>query len=210
MQKAHILGIDTLFDSIFAEDRDFQRLLPIAPAIISEMKEDYKARFEITTKELKLFQLKKSTERQEEIDLINQSLQDQKRSSDRECKAKIEIFQHEKKVLLKIVTNSRVTKEVDDALKSLREKAQQLSDYLMGAEIVLVEQFEEVLKEFERSYMELCNASTEFGQSSCSRLRELENEHQEKFTEAITAMCDRFSKGDIDEVDDEIRDVRDC
>lgn len=78
----------------------------------------------------------------------------------------------------------------------------------MGAEMVLVEQFEEVLKEFERNYLELCSVCNEFGQTSFARLRELENEHQEKFTEQIIIMCDRFNKGDIDEVADEIRDVQ--
>jgi hypothetical protein len=77
----------------------------------------------------------------------------------------------------------------------------------MEAEMVIVEQFEEVIKEYERNYTELCNASTEFGQSSFSRLRELCTEFLEKLTENIQAMYDRFNKGDIDEVDEEIRDV---
>jgi hypothetical protein len=109
--------------------------------------------------------------------------------------------------LLKVVMNSRNTKEVDDAIKRLRDGAQELSNFLMGAEMFIVEQFEEVLKEFERNYLELCSACNEFGQSSFARLRDIENEHQEKFTEAIIQMCDRFNKGDMEEVDDEIRDV---
>lgn len=82
-----------------------------------------------------------------------------------------------------------------------------MSNYLMHTEMVIVEQFEEVIKEFERNYTELCNAISEYGQSAFARLRDLETEHLEKFTEAIMGMYDRFNKGDIEEVDEDIRDV---
>ena len=72
---------------------------------------------------------------------------------------------------------------------------------------MVVEHFEDIVKEFDRNYTELCGAINENGQSSFARLRELENEHQEKFTEAVVGMYERFNKGDMDEVDDEIRDV---
>lgn len=103
--------------------------------------------------------------------------------------------------------NSRNSKEVDEALRELRDLTHALSDYLMGQEMIIIEQFEDVLKEFERNYIELCNSITENGTSTFARLRELEGESLEKFTEAIMAMYERFNKGDIEEVDDEIRDV---
>jgi hypothetical protein len=103
--------------------------------------------------------------------------------------------------------NSRSAKEVDEVIHALKQDAQVLSNFLMTSEMIIVEQFEDVIKEFERNYVELCTSCNEFGQSSFARLRELENDHQEKFTEAVIAMCDRINKGDIDEVDDEIRDV---
>jgi hypothetical protein len=96
---------------------------------------------------------------------------------------------------------------VDEALQSLRDQTEELCKYLMGAEMVLVEQFEEVIKEFERNYTELCNFITESGQSSFARLREIETEYMEKFSECVLAMYERFNKGDIEDVDDEIRDV---
>jgi hypothetical protein len=110
--------------------------------------------------------------------------------------------------LIKIVHNSRSSKEVDEAIKELREMTLSLSNFLMYAEMVIVDQFEEIIKEFERNYTELCNHVSEYGQSSFARLRELETDFLEKFTEAIMAMYDRFNKGDIEEVDEDIRDVR--
>jgi hypothetical protein len=105
------------------------------------------------------------------------------------------------------VQNSRSSKEVDEAVRELREMTTSLSNYLMYAEMVIVDQFEEVIKEFERNFTELCNHVSEFGQSSFARLRELEADYLEKFTETVLAMYDRFNKGDIDDVDEDIRDV---
>jgi hypothetical protein len=96
---------------------------------------------------------------------------------------------------------------VDDAVQKLRDSTESLSKFLMGAEMVLVEQFEEVIKEFERNYTELCTFISEFGQSSFARLREIETEYMEKFGELAISMYDRFNKGDIEDVDDDIRDV---
>lgn len=90
----------------------------------------------------------------------------------------------------------------------------------MSCEMVLVEQFEvnhflffekliskDVIKEFERNYTEICGSITEYGQSSFARIRELEGEFHEKFSETILGIYERLSKGDIDEVDDDIREV---
>ncbi|KAJ3000105.1 Dynein regulatory complex subunit 3 [Globomyces sp. JEL0801] len=205
--KAHILYIDTLFDRMFDEDADFKKLVPIAPAIVIDMKEEFRAKFEIVVKELKHFVLKKSQEKQDECSMIEQCMNEVKNASDEQCLEKLTEFYHKKKELLRIVQNSRNPKEVDDAVKELREITQTLSDFLMGAEMVIVEQFEEVIKEFERNYTELCNAINECGQTSLARLREIETEFLEKFSEAIMVMYERFNKGDIEEIDDEIRDI---
>ncbi|KAJ3321556.1 Dynein regulatory complex subunit 3 [Boothiomyces sp. JEL0866] len=206
-QKAHILSIDSLFDRMFDEDQDYKRLLPIAPAILSDMKEEYRAKFEIVVKELKHFVLKKSQEKQDETNAIWACLENVKSTSDKECLHKLEVFHHKKKQLIKIVQVSRNPKEIDDTIKELRDITLNLSDFLMNAEMIIVEQFEEVLKDFERSYTEICNSIGECGQSSFARLRDLENEYLEKFTENIQVMYERFNKGDAEEVDDEIRDI---
>ncbi|EGF76279.1 hypothetical protein BATDEDRAFT_92813 [Batrachochytrium dendrobatidis JAM81] len=206
-EKAHILHIEILFDSMFNDDPDFQKLIPIAPSIIYEMREEFRAKFDIIIKELKHFVLKKSQEKAKEIQQLHKCIDNVKGASDDLCMQKFQKFQHTKKEYLKTVLNSRNAKEVDEALKTLREDTHLLFNHLMSAEMIIVEQFEEVLKEFERNYTELCSIINETGQTSFSRLRDLENEHQEKFLEAILVMYERFNKGDADEVDDEIRDI---
>jgi hypothetical protein len=95
--KAHILGIDTMFDTMFNDDPDFQKLVPIAPAIIYEMREDYRAKFDVIVQELKHFELKKSKERLDEIAALKLGLAHVKGKSDKECKIKLEQFNHKRK-----------------------------------------------------------------------------------------------------------------
>lgn len=95
--KAHILHIDSLFDRMFDADADFQKLIPIAPAIITDMKEEFRAKFEIVIKEMKHFILKKSSEKEEELLMIQTCIGDVKGESDRECMQKLELFYHQKK-----------------------------------------------------------------------------------------------------------------
>lgn len=100
--KAHILRIDSLFDRMFDDDLDFIKLVPIAPAIINDMKEEFRAKFEIVVKELKHFVLKKSAEKEEETYLIKNSTDKVKASSDENCKLKLNAFYHQKKEVLTI------------------------------------------------------------------------------------------------------------
>lgn len=82
-----------------------------------------------------------------------------------------------------------------------------VSDYFMDSEMTLIEQFEEILKEFERNYTEICGSITENGQTSFARIRELENEFHEKYSELILGIYERFSKGAGEEIDDDIKEV---
>ncbi|KAJ1531202.1 replication factor A protein 2, partial [Nowakowskiella sp. JEL0078] len=77
----------------------------------------------------------------------------------------------------------------------------------MGHEMALVEQFEDVIKEFERNFTEQCGTIGEYAQQSFSNMRELENEFHERFMECVMAAYERFHKGDIEEVDDDLRDI---
>lgn len=193
---------------MFGTCPDFKRLLPIAPSMINELRDDYRANFEIVSKELKFFSLQKSTERKQEAEMLGAAIHDTLIKSDFKCVQKLQEFNHAKKILFKIVMNSRNSKEVDFSVVQLKEITKELSDFLMNAEMVLVDQFEEIIKDFERNYIELCTKSVEFGQASCSRLRELENSHHEKFSESVIIFCERFNKGYAEDMDDEIRDVQ--
>jgi hypothetical protein len=109
--------------------------------------------------------------------------------------------------VIKLASVSRNSAEIDEALIKIREKMADLSDFFMDSEMGLTEQFEEILKEFERNYTEICGSITENGQSSFARIRELENEFHEKYSELILGIYERYTKGAIEDIDDDIKEV---
>lgn len=189
------------------DDAEFTKLVPIAPVLIIELREEYRGKVDAVVKELKTFVLKKSDEKEQEKWMIEECLRLTKEASDKQCLEKLDIYYHRKKELTKVVQQGRLIKEVNEAIKELNDSTQILSNFLMAAEMAVVEQFEDVLKEFERNYTEQCNAISECGQIAFGRLRELESQHFEKFTETVMVLYDKFNKGDIDDVEDDIRDV---
>jgi hypothetical protein len=88
---------------MFDEDLDFIKLVPIAPAIINDMKEEFRAKFEIVVKELKHFVLKKSAEKEEETNQIKKSTDKVRAASNAKCEEKLNAFYHQKKEVFYIL-----------------------------------------------------------------------------------------------------------
>ncbi|KAJ3339625.1 Dynein regulatory complex subunit 3 [Gonapodya sp. JEL0774] len=204
--KAHIPSLLSLFDSFFCEP-DFQRFVPLARDLVAACVEDYRAKFAPVVTDLANFVLKKAREREEEIEVFQRCLGEAKRDTDAEALIWIEDFQHSKKINLRTVLTSHSAADIDNALSSLKEELDTLSNKLMAAEMTLVEQFEDVIRDFEKAYAELIQAVNEFAQSSYARMRELENEFQEKLNDVVMTAFDRIVKGDMDDIDDDTRDL---
>ena len=82
---------------MFNEDPDYKKLLPIAPTVLTDMKEEFRAKFDVVVKEFKVYVLKKTSEKDEEINMIYKCIGDVKRDSDKESLAKLELFYKQKK-----------------------------------------------------------------------------------------------------------------
>jgi len=206
-ESAHIAGLDRLFQAMFLEDSEFQRIFPIDRNGILELRDaEYRNRCDPIIEDLRKFALRRFVEQREEIAAFEKCKAEAVASHDSVCVKLYDSYQHIKKQLVRTIHANKEV-DVDDCLKKLKDNTQELSDLLMGHEMQLVEQFEDLTKEFERTYTELSTTITELSQTSFARLRELENEFQEKFTEAVLASFDRFNKGDLDDVEDELRDV---
>lgn len=82
---------------MFNDDPDYKKLLPIAPTVLTDMKEEFRAKFDVVVKEFKVYVLKKSSEKDEEISMIYKCINDVKRDSDKECLVKLELFYKQKK-----------------------------------------------------------------------------------------------------------------
>lgn len=96
-QGAHISGIDSLFEIMFMEDADAQKLLPIGPTQINDLKEEYREKFEIVIDELKYIVLKRSKDKKEEIESLAICMKSVREEGDKEGRKRLDQFMHEKK-----------------------------------------------------------------------------------------------------------------
>ncbi|TPX55321.1 hypothetical protein PhCBS80983_g05416 [Powellomyces hirtus] len=224
-QSSHIPGLDTLFTHLFSHDGDFQRFAPIiTPDPFHELRDEYGAKVAVVVNELTQFVLKRAADKRDEVDLFAACLRDAQAKIDAECWMACKRFNALKKKHILQIQQSTTASEISSLFGTLRSGVSQLSDTLLGHEMTLVEQFEEVAKEFERNYTETATSITETAASAFARLRELENEFHERLSEAVVAAVDRFIKGDapaagerrderdaggvaLDLVEDELRDI---
>ena len=98
-EEAHIFGVDSLFDLMFNDDYDFNKLLPIGPAQINEIKEEYRAKFEIAVEEMKHFVLKRSNDKKDEVKALMECVLRVKGEADKEAISRLDEFQHNKKMV---------------------------------------------------------------------------------------------------------------
>jgi low affinity Fe/Cu permease len=61
--------------------------------------------------------------------------------------------------MIRLIQNSRDAKEIDEALKNLKDETHQLSDYLIGLEMQLVEQFEVSIQDRKKNITNLFTSS---------------------------------------------------
>jgi len=74
-----------------------------------------------------------------------------------------------------------------------------LWDKLMGLELQLVDQLEEVIKDFERNMQDLVAMFLENVQSFLGQAREQENAHNEKMMECASSTLEKAAKNELDE-----------
>jgi len=202
-EEAHIKNIDMLFNDMFEQDPDFHKIKILAPDKIQDLNEDYRTKFEIVIVEMKDFILKKHSEVQEEKELITKAIEDAKAETDAKGIQLVNDLEHRKKVFIRTVVNMRDIKEIDEAVKAMKFDVDETANKLMALEMTIVEQFEEILRDYEKNLQELFNSMLECGQTNMSRIRELENNFFERYTEGIMTAYDRFHKSDIDSIESE-------
>ena len=84
-----------------------------------------------------------------------------------------------------------------------------LWERLMGYEMLLVDQLEEVVKDFERNYSDLEGAFVEQVQAFMSQVRELEAAHHERLLDMASTTLERVLKNELEEeLPDDLRLVR--
>jgi len=114
-----------------------------------------------------------------------------------------------------IKTNEKSSEVVGEFLKLSEEsfqsddigiKINELEEDLMDFEVTLNENNDENIKEFERNYTEMCGQFLEYASGQFSKIREIQNLHNEKLQEDCQVQLERFIKNDVpDDFSEEVR-----
>ncbi|TPX46229.1 hypothetical protein SeMB42_g03779, partial [Synchytrium endobioticum] len=95
--EAHIPGLDKLFDAMFSDDKDFVRLQPLDVDRISDIREQYRAKFDVSVNELIHFVMKRHQERVNEIHGFHLAIEEARAPGDADAIKELDRFMRGKK-----------------------------------------------------------------------------------------------------------------
>ncbi|XP_069840337.1 dynein regulatory complex subunit 3 isoform X2 [Dendropsophus ebraccatus] len=198
-----------LFESLYAEDVEGTRLSSL-PAV-AELVEPYRTKCSEICQNIFEYGLQHHEKREAEMAIFNECLQEAVTENQEAGAKKIQELESKNNELLYEL--SQITDQLILDAKSLQysQDVAQLMDALLNLEIQLVDQLEEIIKEYERNIGELVSTFLETVQGLMAQIRDLENQHHEKLLELCINMLDRVLKGEMDEdMTDELRAVMYC
>ncbi|XP_041943403.1 dynein regulatory complex subunit 3 [Alosa sapidissima] len=193
-----------LFESMFADDAEATKLahLPGVPTLLESFKN------QLVNLCTQLFEagLAQHWRRHNEVDTFfscyREAVID---NQDRAAKlgAEFEIVRRQRVNEMHQMADSVM---LDGLVDQHNEEISQLYEGLMTMELQLVDQLEDIIKDFERNISDMIAAFLEHVQGIFAQCRDLENHHHEKLLEIAVATLERIAKNEMEEdMPDEVR-----
>jgi len=186
-----------LFDDLFLEDTDGPKLNQLPQMV--EAFDLYKSKFCKICDELITFALKEAESRDLEKSMFSSAVNKAK-EADKSQGVKLinDFLAYKKKVITEMsqISDARV---IDQKISELQEELNNVWDTLMGYELQLAEQLEEVNKDFERTISDMSGTFTETVQNYFTQCRELELMHHDKLTETALLIMEKVVKNELEE-----------
>ncbi|CAL1542806.1 unnamed protein product [Lymnaea stagnalis] len=191
------LDTDKLFVDMYADDPEGNKLNEIPG--VDEMLIIYKEKLVAVCKELFSFGLLEHDKRKAEVDMFWECVNEAKLENKQEGMKAIEEFNIEKKRLFSEIQQLTDAKLMEIKVMEFNTLISELWDKLMGLELQLVDQLEEVIKDFDRNMQDLVSGFLENVQAYLTQARELENQHNEKMIESATIALEKAAKNELEE-----------
>lgn len=199
LREAFVDGLtgSSLFNDMFSEDADGPKL-----NMLTQMEEAYthfKTKFCKICEELVKYGLKEHENREKEKALFMMAINKAKEADKQQgVKTINEFLSFKKRVITELgqISDPRV---LETKINELQEERNNVWDVLMGYELQLAEQLEEVGKDFERTMNDMTGTFTETVQNYFTQCRELENMHHEKLTETALLIMEKVVKNELEE-----------
>ncbi|KAH9503987.1 Dynein regulatory complex subunit 3 [Bulinus truncatus] len=204
------LNTDKLFEEMYADDPEGNKLneipgvdemFSIQSGFLMFTLTDIKYREKLATVCLELFNfgLVEYEKRKAEVDMFWECVNEAKQENKQECMKIIADFNKKKKKILIELQHLNDVKITEAKVIEYTQLINDLWDKLMGYELQLVDQLEEVIKDFDRNMQDMVSVFIENVQAYLTQARELENLHHEKMIESATIALEKSAKNELEE-----------
>ncbi|XP_030067016.1 dynein regulatory complex subunit 3 [Microcaecilia unicolor] len=193
-----------LFESMFAEDAEGGRLA-FMPGV-AEMMEAYKSNCTDICQSIFEYGINHYEKREAEIAIFNECLQEAIDENQQLGVQKIREIEEKTNELFSEVQNISDSEILASKIEQYNSDVAQLKETLLTLEIQLVDQLEDIIKEFERNISDMVGTFIEIVQGYMVQIRELENNYNEKLLEIAIHTLEKIGKGIFDEdIPDDVR-----
>ncbi|XP_044289462.1 dynein regulatory complex subunit 3 [Varanus komodoensis] len=193
-----------LFDSMYTEDSEASKLLYLPG--VPELLEIYKTKFVAICQNLFEYGLKQHEKREAEVTLFYECLHEALAENQEQGTKIMQAFEEKNEGVLDKIQSISDTMVAEVKLTEYNEDIAKLTETLMTLEMQLVEQLEEIIKDFERNILDLVSIFIENEQGLMAQCRDLENYHHEKLLEIAISTLEKIVKSEFDEeMPDDVR-----
>ncbi|XP_067238775.1 dynein regulatory complex subunit 3 [Chanodichthys erythropterus] len=186
-----------LFNSMFTDDPDAEKLalLPGMEALL----EIFKSKMEALCVQIFDAGLTQHTRRTAEVESFftcsREAVADNRHKA-AQIAADFENTRRQKIVEMQEIADAEL---LEAHITSCHEQADQLSETLMSLELQLVDQLEDIFKDFERNISDMVGGFIEYVQGIFALCRDLENQHHEQQLEIALATLEKVVKNELEE-----------
>jgi len=191
------LNTDKLYKDMYADDPEGIKLKHMPG--VDLMLVVFKEKIQQVCQQLFEFGLLEYDKRKAEVDMFWECVNEAKTENKELGMRAIEDFMAEKKSIFIELQHMTDSKMVEAKVTEYNNMVTALWDKLMGLELQIVDQLEEVIKDFDRNMQDLVSVFLENVQAYLTQAREHENAHNEKMMECASSTLEKAAKNELDE-----------
>jgi hypothetical protein len=197
LQAANLAVVETIFDDMFKEDTEMAKLKYLAG--INDIVANFQSEVESSSDQFLTVGLEKDKSKGRETSRFSVALKELRQQYAGDSVKMIEEFNRQKKrVFRQLQIQNRDHVEHGD-LEELRAEVAKLGNALMDLEMRQVEQFEDIMNEFENKYREINAACLEAQQSYFRAVEECENSYLRDLMTLVNELLEKAAKEELPE-----------
>ncbi|OCT64478.1 dynein regulatory complex subunit 3 [Xenopus laevis] len=193
-----------LFESMYSDDVDGTKLSSVPG--VAELMDSYRNKCIEICQNIFEYGMKQHEKREAEVSVFNECMQEAIMENQEQGAKRIEELTEKNSEILNELSQTSNQDLLDLKISQYIDDITKLLDSLMTLELQLVDQIEDIIKEYERNVSEMVSTFLETVQGLMAQIRDLENHHHEKLLEISINILEKVLKGEMeDEITDDLR-----